>query len=418
MEVPKGSGLVRILSGVPAAVYAPVLDGHALDVLPCRDLLLQAEQVRAHQQAHCDRARGHDAHPRQALLPEHPPGLFQQHGGRIVSQQPRQEQAHRHGQRVGVIPPLEDLAPQQLIQQPPDSQSAEQRHAVPEDGPQPPEGHHISGALAVPLFVEEPAQRQQSQPRQGVQRRHPQAPQVGDHHALCRTLDVDFNAVVELDNGGEDAQPPDALQHGHADEEDVGQIGHQHLQHKRQEVCQYIEHRQHKGVARQHGAQRPDAGEQQDAEQHRQHRVEHADQVKEPPAQGDKTEQSARDREGNHLHGHSRQRIGDEQARPVHGQGVHHPHRPGVIQVPPHRHDTEDGIGADKGGDEVGRHLVQGIPELAGAVREILNGIPILHQGQLQVQGDHGAHQGHDAPQRPEAAQMLLKQGDIKEGSL
>ena len=34
--------------------------------------------------------------------------------------------------------------------------SAQQGHAVPEHGPQPAEGHHVPGPLAVPLPVQEP----------------------------------------------------------------------------------------------------------------------------------------------------------------------------------------------------------------------------------------------------------------------
>ena len=230
-----------------------------------------------------------------------------------------------------------------------------------------------------------------------------------------RTLGVDAEAgVVELHHGGEETQPSYVLQHGNADEERLGQISGQDLHQEGQEVGQQIEHRQHEGVACQHGAKRRQTGKQQCAEQHRQHRIDHRHQIEEPPPQGNKAHQRTHDREGDQGQCQRRQRVGGEQARPVHRQGVHQPHRPGVIQVSPHRHNAQNGVRAGEAGHKVARDLVQPLPEERG----VAGMEPVLHQGQLQVQGQHGPYQRHAAPHGPEAAQVLAEQRPVKEGSL
>ena len=180
----------------------------------------------------------------------------------------------------------------------------------------------------MPLLVEEPGQGQHGGARQGVQRHHPQPLQAAGYKGsafVLRALNMGTEAAVDLHHRGEEAQIPRLPAGPDAQQEFAGQAGGHHLQEIGQEVRQQIEYRQCEGVACQHGAQRRHAEEQQRNHQHRDHRIDDSHQVEESPAQRNEAQQPAGDGVRDQRHGQPREGVGDEQARPVRRQSVHHP---------------------------------------------------------------------------------------------
>ena len=191
---------LRLVSGKLDLVVPQI---HHLHLRRVRHPPLRAEDVHTDGPAHQRRAHAHRSHPGQTA-PEHPQGLLQQHGGHIVPQHAGQGHAHPHRDHEGVVPIVEQGHAQQLVEQAAQGQAAQKGRAVAEHGPQPPEGHHVPGPLAVAAAAELPRQRQQDQPYQGIEGHHPEADEVWRALPVLYRLHAVGKAVVDGKDGREE----------------------------------------------------------------------------------------------------------------------------------------------------------------------------------------------------------------------
>ena len=135
-----------------------------------------------------------------------------------------------------------------------------------------------------------------------------------------------------------------SLPAGTAGEKRRGQTGGQLFQEGGQEVGQGIDHRQGEGVAGKHGTEGGQAEESHRHQQDCQRCGRRRYQVQEAPEEGGEAQKAPHDGKGNEHHSHSGEGVGDEQAGPVYRQGVHEPHRPGVVEIAPYQRGAGDGV--------------------------------------------------------------------------
>ena len=267
----------------------------------------------------------------------------------------------------------------------------------------------------MPLPVQEPGQRQHPQARQGIQGRHPQAVEGGRGIAFAGEAGVaGGEAGVDLHDGGEDVEAERLAVDTH--QELLGYVEDQTLQKGGEEIQQQIQGREGEDVPRQHGAQGGHAEEGHRQEDHGQDGVQHRRQMEEAPADGQQAPQETGHGVGDEEHGQTGEGVGDEQAGTVHRQGVEQADGAGVIQVSPHQHGAEDGIGRCEAGGEERHRVVQRGGKLLRRKRQAPAGN--VEQLQQDIQRDHGPRRAQKAPQGPGMAQVPPEQGPVKEGSL
>ena len=148
--------------GVPGRIELQLVD---LTVL--RDPALRAEEIKAHPGTEGG-AGHHQAQGANGAAPEDPQGLAEQHGGSVVSDEPRHHQEDGHGDGGEAVSGLEAL-PEEGVEEPSAEQGAEGCRAEAEDGAEGPDGRHIPGPLALAAAVEEVGKAQEQKSRGGVE---------------------------------------------------------------------------------------------------------------------------------------------------------------------------------------------------------------------------------------------------------
>ena len=397
-----------VIFGEVGGSQVHVGDGHGLDVLQRGDPVLDAEEVRGEGET---QRRHHHAHHNGALQAplEDPQALLQEHGGRVPAQKAGDGHADGHEGGVGVAAPLEGGA-EELVEQVAQGQGAQQGQAPPEHRAQAPESRHVPGALAGAAAVEQIPQSQQGQTRQEVEEQRPEAHQVARLGRAPRWDVLQGDVLIDAEDGGEEVE--DALTAPREPQEELGREGdHQRLQQGGQEVHQQVQHRQCEDIARQHGAEGGQTKEGHRHEHHRQNGEAGRREVEKPEDQGDEARQGPHHRVGDQHHGQPREDGGHKEAGPVYGQGVHEPHGPWVVQIAPHQHGTEDGVGAGDGGHGHRGHRVEQFGELQAGDA----GAAAVEELQKNVQGHQAPHRTYDAPQGPEAGQVFPEEGPVKE---
>ena len=414
-----GEELGLILRGEVVGVSREV-DLQLGDLVLVRDPALDAEEVIAHPGAEGG-AGGHETQGPHGAAPEDPEGLRQEHGGGIVADEARHDEADGQGHGGEGVPRLEAL-PEKGVEEPPAQEGAEGGHAEAEHRAEDPDGHHVPGPLTLPAAVEEVGKGQEDQARGGVGRDEPGVLQCdggqpvlvlqgGIPHRLI--LRVDVEPLGEVDHGAEEVHGAGVIRR-EAEEEAPGEEVAEPVPQGGQEVQKEVEDRQGEDVARQKGAEGGKAEEGDALADDGQDGGQGPPGVKAAAAGEEEGPQAPGHKVGNGHHGKARKEVREEEPLPPDGQGVHHADAPGVIEVAPHRHGAENGVGDGDDGDGVRHQVVVDLPDPEGR-HAGLAGLDHPHQ---EGGGGQEAHEGGEAPERPVAAEVFPEKGPVKERCL
>ncbi len=410
-----------VLTGSQVVIAVGGVDLQGLDAVQRRDPAHHAEQVALHGAAQGRAAQRHRQHPLPGGL-EHPGRFRQQHGRGIVAHSAAHDHAQDHGQNGKVQAILEAL-PEQGVQQPSAQNGGVGGAAVPEHRLHPAHGHHVPGALAAATAVHEPCQHHQHHAHGGV---HGDEPAVFQRHGGRHTGLIPLTAQsIRHPLGLVGAVGRDLLHevyhgaeplHGagiaavNAEAEALGQQVHGEVRQHRQEVEQGVQGRQHEDVAHNESAEGGQAEEENALACNTQNRHQHPHRLKAAVQEGYQHNQHTGDGIGNGHHDQAGEQVGEEQALPPDGQGVHQPHAAGVVKVAPHRHGAQNGVHDGNNRHPVGQHSVISLSGLQR--RPKLE--PVVQQVHQHGQGEHGPAEGGQAPQRPVPGQIFLKKGAVK----
>ena len=194
-----------------------------------------------------------------------------------------------------------------------------------------------------------------------------------------------------------------------AEEKSLGEGGHQKVHQYRQEMQQEVKGRQGEDVAGDKGHERGAGKVEKALSHHSQDGDAQAHRVKGVGVQAHQDAQCAGNGVGNEHHGHAGEEVGEKDPPPLDGQRMHEAHAAGVIEIAPHGHGAQHRIAKGQGRQHPGQGRVIHIRHFVGKDLGVF-----AHQLQKERQGEQGPHKGRKAPQRPEPAQVLAKEGAVK----
>ena len=411
-----GEELGLILRGEVVGVSREV-DLQLGDLVLVRDPALDAEEVIAHPGAEGG-AGGHETQGPHGAAPEDPEGLRQEHGGGIVADEARHDEADGQGHGGEGVPRLEAL-PEKGVEEPPAQEGAEGGHAEAEHRAEDPDGHHVPGPLALPAAVEEVGKSQEDQAGGGVGRDEPGVLQRdggqpvlvlqgGIPHRLI--LRVDVEPLGEVDHGAEEVHGAGVIRR-EAEEEAPGEEVAEPVPQGGQEIEKEVEDGQGEDVAGQKGAEGGKAEEGDALADDGQDGGQGPPGVKAAAAGEEEGPQAPGHEVGDGHHGKAREKVREEEAFPPDGQGVHHADAAGVVEVAPHRHGAEDGVAQGDHGDDIPHQVVVALADGQGRQGHVA-GLHHLHQGRG---GHQEAREGGEAPEGPVAAEVFPEQRPVKE---
>ena len=194
-----------------------------------------------------------------------------------------------------------------------------------------------------------------------------------------------------------------------AEQKALGEGGHQKVRQHRQEMQQEVKGRQSEDVAGDKGHECGAGKVEKALPHHRQDGDAKTNRVKGMGVQAHQNAQRAGDGIRNEHHGHTGEEVGEKDPPAPDGQRVHEAHAAGIIKVAPYRHGAQHRVAKRQGRYRPGHSCVIGSRHLQGIDPGML-----AHQLQKKRQGEQGPHKGRKAPQRPEPAQVLAKEGAVK----